>query len=234
MKSTQARRFHAKAVQEPNPKPGTWAYSVVSILDGISEVGSYKRNYPRFAEETFEPFELGGSWYALYSQDYTCTRVMKLPECKDIGGEGPDPGGFCPVEFFVPRYRKVVMTETATGRVTEHWWFESKGEERPDQPTLKSYEYTYGPWLSLDSGFVAGCRWGDDSTWKLEVFDLSGAAEGIIPRSDRFGHVQLGKMPLAEAVLLDSHLPHWEFRATIFRQERHDVRTGALIDPYDE
>ena len=221
-------------MQERSPTPGTWACSSVTILDGDIEVGSYKRNYPSFAEETFEPFELDGIWYALYSRDYTSTRVMKLPECRDVGGEEPDPQGFCPVEFLVPRYRKVRMTQNATGLVTEHLSFELKGEERPDQPTLDGHEFAYGPWLSLDTGFVAGCLWRDDSTWKLEVIDLSRAAEGIITRSARFGHVQLGKMPLAEAVLLDSYPPHWELRAKIFRQERRDVRTGAPIDPYDE
>jgi hypothetical protein len=85
VKSTQARRFRAKAVREPSPEPGAWASSLVTILDGTTEVGGYRRNYPRFAEETFEPFELGDSWYALYSRDYTSTRVMKLPECRDVG-----------------------------------------------------------------------------------------------------------------------------------------------------
>jgi hypothetical protein len=234
VKSTRARRFHAKAAPEPSLVQGARASSLVTILDGATEIGSYRRNYPAFAEETFEPFELGGTWYALYSRDYTSTRVMKLPECKDVGGEEPNPLGFCPVEFFVPRYRKVVMTQSAAGRVTEYLSFESKGEERPDQPTLDGHEFAYGPWLSLDTAFVAGCLWGDDSTWKLEVIDLSRAAEGIIPRSARFGHVQLGKMPLAEAVLLDSNLPHWELRASIIRRERRDIRSGALIDPYDE
>jgi hypothetical protein len=205
----------------------------VRIFSGDSELGGYKRNYPSFGEQTFEPFELGGVWYALYSRDYTSTRVMKLPGCEDLGGEEPGSGGFCPVEFFVPRYRAVVTKNTVTGEISENARFESWGDERPDQPTREGFEISYGEWKSLDIGFVAGCLWGDDSSWKLEVFDLSGVAEGIIVRSARFGHVELGKMPLAEAVVLDSFLPHWELRATIIRQERRDVRTGTLIDPYE-
>jgi hypothetical protein len=228
----KVRRFQAKATQEPNPKG--WAYSSVTILDTDVEIGRYKRNYPRFSEETFEPFELNGEWYAIYSRDYTSTRVMKLPECVDLGGEEPASHGFCPVELFVPRYRKVTMTQIATGRVIERLAFESDGEERPDEPALDGFASVYGPWRSLDIGFVAGCLWGDDSTWKLEVIDLSQAAEGIVSRSARFGHLQLGKMPLVEVVLLDSHPPDWELRATIIRQERRDVRIGTLIDPYDE
>jgi hypothetical protein len=66
------------------------------------------------------------------------------------------------------------------------------------------------------------------------VIDLSRAAEGIIVREARFGYFELGKMPLAEAIRLDRHLPDWDLRATIIRQERRDVRTGKLIHPYDE
>jgi hypothetical protein len=209
--------------------------SLVTIFDGDIEIGSYKRTYPSFSETTFEPFELGGEWYALYSPDYMLTRIMKLPECRDIGGEDHHSNGFCPVELFVPRYRKVTMTELLSGHATESLWFESNGEERPESASHASrFNFSRGPWRSLDIGFVAGCHWGDDSSWKLEVFDLSRAAEGILSRSARYGHLQLGTMPLADAVKLDSFLPHYELRATIIQRQRWDVRTGALIDPSDE
>jgi hypothetical protein len=229
----QARRFHAKATVIPSPNPETWAHSIVRIFDRDVEIGGYERNHPSFAEETFEAFEADGTWYALYARDYTSTRLMTLPDCQDIGGEEPNEAGFCPVEFFVPRYRKVVMKVHATGYEMEHWWFESEGEEGVNG-ARGGYDFAYGPWLSLDVGFVAGCHWGDDNTWKLQVIDLSRAAEGILSRSARFGHLEIGKMPLAEAVRLDRFMPHWELRATIIRQERRDVRTGELINPYDE
>jgi hypothetical protein len=41
-------------------------------------------------------------------------------------------------------------------------------------------------------------------------------------------------MSLPDALRFDRHLPHWELRATIVRQERRDVASGQLIDPYDE
>jgi hypothetical protein len=125
------------------------------------------------------------------------------------------------------------MTDLATGSAREFLEFESNGE-RPDRSQSHGCEFTLGPWQSLDIGFVAGCHWGDDSSWKLEVFDLSRASDGVISRTARYGHLQLGKMPLAEAISLDSFLPYYELRATIIQQQRWDVRTGALIDPYDE
>jgi hypothetical protein len=60
------------------------------------------------------------------------------------------------------------------------------------------------------------------------------AAEGILVRSERFGHLQLGTMPLANAVRVDHAPGLWELRATIVREERRDVGTGELFDPYDE
>lgn len=206
--------------------------SSVTVLNGSDEIGVYARNFPAFSEDTFEPFELNGSWFALYSPDYTSTRVMSLPECSDAGGEEPATNGFCPVEYYVPRYRDLAVTHLSNDRVYSQRKFESEAEEATQPP---GYEISYGPWRSLDVGFIAGCIWGDDSSWKLEVVDLSRAAEGLISRAARFGHVQLAnRTPLSEAVWLDSFPPHWDLRATIIRQETRDVRTGRLIDPYDE
>ncbi len=124
----------------------------VEIVRDGGVVGSYERNYGLM--NTFHPFVgQGGKLYALYSRHYTATRVMSLPDCRDLGGEEPASGGFCPVEFFVP----------------------------------------YDPERGLDGsvGFVAGCVWGDDSSWKVQFLDLSRVAEGVIARDDRFGYLEL-------------------------------------------
>jgi len=229
-----SRRFRVEVIERPRHSP-SWSHSLVKILDGDDQIGEYTRNYPGFGETTFEPFEIGSEWYALYSRDYTATRVMKLPDCLDLGGEEPDAGGFCPVEFYVPRYKKVIVKDR-NGRQDEEWRFESDADRHSGQQADQyGYQRTFGPWLSLTTGFVAGCVWGDDSTWKLEVIDLSRAAEGIVSRSDRFGHVQLAHgISLADSIHLDRYMPHGELRATVIRQERRDVATGRLIDPYDE
>ena len=39
--------------------------------------------------------------------------------------------------------------------------------------------------------FVAGCYWGDDSSWKIQYIDVSRIDEGIIKRDDRFGCIEL-------------------------------------------
>lgn len=227
---SKARRFHARAI--PTHAPEATGSCTVSVLDCDTEVGRYERNMLQFAEQTFEPFESNGSWYALYSRDYTAMRVMSLPDCRDLGGEEANPHGFCPVEFYVPRF-KTYLTENDAGSFTEHWAFEAEAEVFNDN-MLDVYgrRIKVGPWQSLDIGFVAGCRWGDDVSWKLEVVDLSRVQDGGLPRTPRFGHLQLaGKMGLAEAV----RLHRWReipLRATIFQEQDWDVASGQLIDPY--
>jgi hypothetical protein len=231
----EARRFRAEAVVDP-PRGGHWGASLVKVFDGDVQVGDYERNYPSFATSTFEPFEQDGRWYALYSRHYTATRVMRLPDCTDLGGEEPATHGFCPVELYVPRYRKVSLRERATGKQREDWSFEDGASRIPVRNWNDlGYDVTIGPWESLTTGFVAGCIWGDDRSWKLEVIDLSKAADGEIVRSARFGYLELPDgMSLAEAISLDRFMPRWELRATVIRRERRDVTTGALIDPCDE
>ena len=225
------QKYHAKATIKAN-KAG-WDYSIVTIFDGAAEIGSYERNFPSFGEQTFEPFEIDGAWYALYSRHYTCTRVMSLPGCRDLGGEEPHAHGFCPVELYVPRYKSVVRINE-NGEPSESWKFEDEGEKYDcDKTDSFGNSVTVGSWQSLGIGFVAGCLWGDDSTWKLEVFDLSRAAQGILSRSARFGHLQLAnKFPLAKAVRLHRYPPA-SLRADILQRQEWDVTSGALIDPYE-
>ena len=125
----------------------------------LEKIGEYFRNYDSLFN-TFYPFVLDGKNYALYSKCYTATRVMSLPDCKDLGGEESHSFGFCPVDYYVPQ--------------------------------------------GCNFGFVAGCVWGDDSSWKLQYLDLSNVEFGIIKRDDRFGYLELPNMPLDQAVECDS------------------------------
>ena len=121
------------------------------------KIGEYERNY-YCMYDTFFPFEQNGKEYALYSLDYTATRVMELPSCKDICGEEGDSIGFCPVEFYVS----------------------------PDNSNI---------------GFVSGCVWGDDSSWKVQVLDLSKISEGIFKREDKLEYAELAfNQTLKEAI----------------------------------
>jgi hypothetical protein len=128
--------------------PGCWDVLKVMIFQDDKQIGEYNRNYSCLYD-TFFPFEQNGKHYALYSRDYTGTRVMSLPDCVDICGEEPNSNGFCPTGYYVPK--------------------ESKGMY----------------------GFISGCFWGDDSSWKIQYLDLSEIEKRIIKREERFGYLEL-------------------------------------------
>jgi hypothetical protein len=221
------RRFRVEAIAKTVPGQRRQG-AIVRIFDGDSEIGSYERDNAAFARETFEPFELEGAWYALYARDFTASRVMSLPDCRDLGGEEPHTRGFIPVEFWVPRYRPAVIDQG--GFRFETWGFESTLEKYAQTDTKDEFgrPMAIGPWQSLDFGFVAGCIWGDENTWKLEVIDVSGAKDGIISRTERFGYLELAGT-IADSVTL-SRDPGGRLRATILRQQDWDALTGRLVE----
>ena len=99
--------YLAEEIEKVENRPGSWNSIKVGVFrseDGKKEqVGAYTRNYPNLLR-TFCHFRKGDKDYALYSPDYTASRLMVLPSCKDIGGEEAHSAGFCPVEYYVPRY----------------------------------------------------------------------------------------------------------------------------------
>ena len=95
-------RYEARAIALPAPTANVMNSVRVEILRDGQLIGSYERNYPALFE-TFVPFmQSDGSTYALYSRDYTASRIMRLPECEDLGGEESNSVGFCPTGFYVP------------------------------------------------------------------------------------------------------------------------------------
>lgn len=171
-------RIEIECLQE---KPGCWNRNKVNIFKDNKKIGSYIRNYPSHVEDTFFPFQCNGKWLALISSDYTCTQIMDLESGKIIGGEKPSPGGFCPVEFWIPKRFKYTLPDMA-------YYIYEDGDgldkSNPDNGIIGEEEYS--PY-----GFVAGCVWGDDSSWKIQFLDLSNADKGILKREDKFDYAQL-------------------------------------------
>lgn len=155
-------------------EPGTWDSTLIEVLrrngSVLERVGEYTRNYSMLS--TFEPFRQGGRELALISRDYTKTAVLDLASGEVIAEETEStPGsGFCPVGFYVP-----------------DWW------DLHDASIIPGSEYwgTDQEWPTGEFGFVWGCYWGDDSSWKVQHLDLSRVQAGIISRDDRFGYVEL-------------------------------------------
>ena len=190
-------KYYAKVIEDMEIKKGCWHYLQIGIFnDKHEQIGEYTRNYSQFYD-TFHPFELDGQWYALYSKDYTSTRIMSLPDCKDLGGEERDKCGFCPVEFYVPT-------------LEDYDWYmnEEKAKKQGRKPPYEPYmEGWINSWKGLKPtlAFKCGCCWGDDSGgWKLQMFDISEAKNGILKPID-IGYIELTQdMKLKDCIRLDS------------------------------
>jgi len=196
--------FHVE-IDEIDNGQGVWKTAQVNIVqtsDGVArKIGSYSRNHSGWCDTTFFPFMQNGRWYALYSPDYTTTRVMELPSCKDIAGEEPHTHGFCPVDFYVPFEHAQVVNAGDAGRF----------------------------------GFVAGCIWGDDSSWKIQYLDLSNILNGQIERKELFGYVAMPHQMkrLSECVSLDSYSPPMYPRVELAVEITFDLKTGKQCDPFE-
>lgn len=177
-------KFFAKVTQQIQD-PGVFEKTVVGVFLGETQVGEYRRNYGFL--DTFAWFTKGGKDYALYSKDYTATRIMELPSCRDLGGEESHHHGFCPVTFYVPSFIELEFTEESKVKGHRFRIYEPSAEEMEDTKLAKRL----GGLQHEAFGFVAGCVWGDDNSWKIQYLDLSKADQGILVRDDRFGYIEL-------------------------------------------
>jgi hypothetical protein len=212
--------------QRPEADISVAGYSTPKISESDIQVGKYIRNYSSI-NRTFHPFQLRGKWYALYSKDYTSTRLMTLPDCLDIGGEQRYEWGFCPVDFWVPPLNDLLFhhfsgcprdwergntpdyTKTCTCQIphSPECPFVTSKKACNGCEAHKAYDKEHYEWVFADRvhGFVAGCVWGDDSSWKIEYLDLSRADEGLIKREARFGYVEMAAgQNLRETIDYDS------------------------------
>ena len=166
-------RFSTRTT-EMEPGDGTWNTLHVDVLNEAGRVvAGYDRNHPNLYR-TFEPFRQGDRILALISTDYTATSVMDLATGKVIAAEEPHANGFCPIGFYVP-----------------DWWDINDGSVLPGATSWnEDDELPKG-----DFGFVWGCIWGDDTSWKIQYLDLSRVQKGEILRDERFGYVELASHP---------------------------------------
>ena len=191
----------------------SWGSCSVKIIDKKENrtVYEYERNYSFL--ETFEPFRIldeADTWhhFGLISPQYTTFQLIDLDSGKLVA-ENPAPKltkeqaerlnsnsknkqkysegqefpswGFCPVSFHVPDFLDIL-----DGPVSEEF---NEGE-------LEEYYRIFES--KRNFGFMSGCIWGDDSSWKLRAIDLSEIKSNKITSDERFGYFELPGMPLKE------------------------------------
>lgn len=167
---------------------GSWNVQDVSVIGpGGEVVGTYTYNYHQ--TPPFCPFRIGEQWYALYSKRYTASRVMKLPSCEDVWGEDSSAGGFCPVEFFVPAIQEIDFDGERTGKLCGTFNDDFEDFGKPGKHPRHNWLIHEPEYLRY--GFVCGCVWGDDSSWKVQFFDFSDIENGNVTYDARLGYVEL-------------------------------------------
>jgi len=197
-------------VEQVQNRPGTWNSSKVSIYRDEKLIGEYLRNYSSFGTNTFYPFKVKDEWYALYSANYTATRVMKLHDdrIEDWCGEEPHANGFCPTEIFVPKYIHAKHSMNIQGKDDSYDIFYVDCDYDSDE---FNGELNSGDFISLNYcnfGFLCGCVWGDDTSWKLRYIDLSLVPEKVLSITDKFGYWELpNDRKLRECISMDGWEP---------------------------
>jgi hypothetical protein len=204
--------------------PGTWNSNKVSIYRDGNLIGEYLRNYNNYGANTFYPFEINHEWYALYSANYTATRVMKLhhDHIEDWCGEDPNSLGFCPVEFYVPRY---VETKHKLMDL-EYTEYTIDCDSTPEEFELALHENGFIGVNSCNFGFMCGCVWGDDTSWKLRHIDLSLIPGKILTVTDKFGYWELpDSLELKECINMSGWEPDHEW-VRLYRAESINLKTN--------
>lgn len=195
--------------------PGTWNSTKVSIYRDDKLIGEYIRNYSDYGTSTFYPFELNGKWYALYSANYTATCVMKLhaDSIEDWCGEKPHAHGFCPVEYYIPTYAHHRYSSTIVGKteMMDLYYVDCDFSEEEFTDILNNPDYV-GTLKNCNFAFMAGCVWGDDTSWKLQYIDLSQVDKKILNITEKFGYFELpNNLTLRQCVDMSNWEPDYEF-----------------------
>lgn len=212
--------------------PGTWNSSRISICreesSSVTVIGEYIRNYPSYSKETFYPFRsANGNWYALYSSHYTSTRVMKLDETsiEDWCGEEPNPHGFCPTEFYIPKYHSYSAKLQQGDKTSDYDYYlvdnecDNDAEFEKESANCISTKY-------CDFAFMSGCVWGDDNSWKLRYIDLSAIDDKVLTITDKFGYWELPRgFPLRKCINMNGWEPSHSW-VELTRMEHVNLKTG--------
>jgi hypothetical protein len=211
------KKYYAKVIEKISNGQGCWNSLRIGIFEQFDQapdiqIGEYTRNYDCMYN-TFVPFFKNGQWYALYSKNYTATRIMTLPDCQDWCREESTENGFCPTDYYV------------SDTMDRNHSFDAPKE---DNQLVTDPQFA----------FVAGCVWGDDSSWKIQLIDLSKLEDKIITRSEKFGYIELPSgLSLKQAINDDRLVDFTEKRFDEFAplvkiacDKTFDIRTGLTTD----
>lgn len=107
------------------------------------------------------------------------------------------------------------------------WWDLRDGKTLPGSyGWTPDYELPRG-----EFGFVWGCVWGDDSSWKVQYLDLSSVQMGRIIREERFGYIRLADHPkLKASEFIDCSFYQGECTVTFAVEKSFNLAAGEQLD----
>lgn len=187
--------------------------------DGEQILGSYERNYSGAPFFAFKHGDRWFALYSYEYTATALMEIFPGQGFKELYAEAPASNGFCPVSFFVPQYQCYFNLEQEKQFVAEwqsiinaggkgDWTVEEATKRRDwalkDIETVNKYRSKCDVALYNDTptdesgylyfppkyGFVSGCVWGDDGSWKVQIIDLD-IENGKFTRSERMGYIPL-------------------------------------------
>lgn len=149
---------------------GGWNYSCYEFSTGKSKVkkniGKLYRNYPK-SNKICQPYLFESNWYILFSEDYNHLSLYD----ENLNKINQTKSGFCPIEVYVPRFKKTDMYCNLVADNQEN--FNDFKEES----------------FYSNFGFISGCHWGDDFSAKIRTLDLSDPE--FFCENEEYGYVQI-------------------------------------------
>lgn len=162
-------------------------------------VCEYIRNHPTFGTNTFYPFKVNNEWFALYSANYTTTRVMKIFDNTVVDWCGLD-NNFCPTEFYIPCYNKFIFNTVEVYSVDSTYLSPESFVETQESDNFVESKY-------CTFGFVSGYTEDDTDNWKLRYIDLSKILEKEINITEKFRYWPL---PVNQTLTQCINMSRWE------------------------
>lgn len=147
---------------------GYWSYSMYEIFKDNVSIGKLYRNY-RKSKKVFQPFLIRNKWHFLFSDSYTRVSVYN-ESLEKINHTKTD---FCPIDIYVPRFKICSIT---------YAYYADNNEFYDTIKTDTNPFYT-------NFAFISGCYWGDDTSEKIRIIDLSNF-ENEFNDTEEYGYIE--------------------------------------------
>lgn len=99
-------------------------------------------------------------------------------------------------------YALVAMNYTCSSVIDLQDSCKKIADEGPNSFGFCPVEFYVPPEAKGRFGFVSGCVWGDDHSWKIEFVDLRNITKGILKVDSRFGYIEIPSNQTLEQSIL--------------------------------